>query len=324
MVSSLADAPDHLHIHLHNHARKSRLLPLQIDQTPSLRLTLLLLRSKGIVIRLSEWTAPEPIHACRPCLSRCHAKSTLSLLLRSSSELLVVEERIIASLTRMQLIETLARAVDEGTGGRVLGRYPELTGVTKGVHAFTRSQESIQALVLWVHCFLWGSGLLRSLVTGDWVIGRLVCVEVSGRLLLRKGTQRRWHAVLLLHLWPILREGVVRTSRCRLERIVIWLLVCGPRVLATSRGRTDLLWLLLLRLKLIVEAVLLLRVGVVQVIEGSLLGLDVLLGLHVIRLLLLKFGLVEASLLRLEVVLESRLLGLEASGLRICVVEVTS
>lgn len=93
--------------------------------------------ARRLAERTTATTRAKPIHARRPRLRGHHHPSLLRLLetglhrlllelllllLRRARELLLVEERVVASLIRVELVQTLTGAVDEGTGCGVLGR----------------------------------------------------------------------------------------------------------------------------------------------------------------------------------------------------------
>ena len=140
--------------------------------------------------------------------------------------------------------------------------------------------------MLWVLWFVWRGSLLRRLVVGDRIEGRLV-IEVRRSPLLCKRAQRWWAGLLLLGLWTGRRERVIRSGRHGLQCVILCL-VCSPRIVATCLRcrRARLLWLLLL--KLIAKPVLLLSIWNVQAVKSSLLWLDCRLRLNVTWLLLLE------------------------------------
>ena len=123
--------------------------------------------------------------------------------------------------------------------------------------------------VLWfVRC----GGLLRRLVVGNGVEGRLV-IEICCGSLLCKRTQGWWAGLLLLSLRTSRRERIIRSSGHRLQRIILCL-VRSPRIV-TTRLRSRRAGLLQLRLlELVAKPVLLLSVRVVQAVKSSLLRLD--------------------------------------------------
>lgn len=182
--------------------------------------------------------------------------------------------------------------------------------------------------MLRVDVFLRGWRPRWGLVIGDWVavVGRLR--ELGSRLLLGECVERwrtGWLGCVSLEGGC---EGVVGARLCGLERLCLLLLPGCPGIVAAGlRSGEGLLLLRLLLLELAAE-VGLLGIGIVLVIERGLLRLNALLpkivGLRLLLLLLLKLRLIEARLLRLEAVLESRLLLWESCRLRISIIQIAS
>lgn len=126
----------------HNSACPGPIPALQVNQTPSLLLTLMRLLSAEGVVRLPKRASSKPIDACWSCLRWCHAIllllcSVTTLHLRATSKLLA-KEWIVPSLGCMQFVEALPGAVDESTWRRVLGWNSHLAGITKRIHTFAR------------------------------------------------------------------------------------------------------------------------------------------------------------------------------------------
>ena len=198
-----------------------------------------LLSSEGIVICLPKWASPKSVDACWSRLRWCHAVlrllcSVSTLHLRTTSKLLT-EEWVVPCLGGMQLGETLPGAIDEGTWCRVLGWNTHLARVTKGIHAFARRQQSVETFMLWVLWFVWCGGLLRRLVIGDRIEGRLIIKIRRGSLLCKRA--QRWGAdLLLLHLWASRCKRIIRSSCHRLQCIILRL-VCSPGIVTTCLRR---------------------------------------------------------------------------------------